>query len=104
MNEDSIFTPAGQAIQDTIQALNDPQYVNGEPVGLIGLAGFTPHPVKITQYDDRVTFECEEYAGERADYQDEREYQSFDVNERYRLARHKAYYQEKLLVIESDLL
>ncbi|MDB4512327.1 DUF6152 family protein, partial [Arenicella sp.] len=54
LNDDPVFTPAGQALQDTQRAINDPQYVKCEPAGLIRQSGFTPHPVKITQYDDRV--------------------------------------------------
>lgn len=104
LNEDPVFTPAGQAIQDTILAINDPQYVKCELAGLIRQAGFTPHPVRIAQYDDRVTFEYEEYAGKRVVYLDDREYEDFDVNERYRLGRYTAYYDGESLVIESDLL
>ncbi len=104
LNEDPVFTPAGQAIQDTIEALNDPQYVKCEPAGLIRQAGFTPHPVRIRQYEDRVTFEYEEYAGERVVYLDDREYDSFDEDQRYRSGRYKAHYEGDALVIESDLL
>jgi hypothetical protein len=104
LNEDPVFTPAGQAIQDTIQAINDPQYVKCEPAGLIRQAGFTPHPVRITQYDDRVVFQYEEYAGERVVYLDDREYDNYDENKRYLQGRYKAYYKDDALVIESDLL
>jgi len=104
LNEAPVFSAAGQAIQDTIQAINDPQYVQCEPAGLIRQAAFTPHPVRITQYDDRVTFEYEEYAGERVVYLDDREYADFNENERYRLGRYTARYDEESFVIESDLL
>jgi len=60
--------------------------------------------VRITQYDDRVTFEYEEYAGERVVYLDDRDYGNFNENERYRLGRYKARYADDALIIESDLL
>lgn len=104
LNEDPVFTPVGQAIQDGILALNDPQYVHCEPASLVRQVGFTPHPVKITQYNDRVTFEYEEYAGERVIYLDDREYDSFDSDTHYRMGRYKAYYEGDALIIESDLL
>lgn len=104
LNEDPVFTPAGQAIQDTIRAINDPQYIRCEPAGLVRQVGFTPHPVRITQYDDRVTFQYEEYAGERVVYLDDRDYGNYDENQRYLQGRYKAYYEGDELVIESDLL
>lgn len=104
LNEDPIYTPAGQKIQDSILAINDPQYIKCEPAGLIRQASFTPHPVRITQYDDRVVFEYEEYAGQRIVYLDDREYDNFDENQRYRLGRYKARYEGDALIIESDLL
>lgn len=104
LNEKPVFTPVGQALQDTILAINDPQYIKCEPAGLIRQASFTPHPVRITQYQDRVTFEYEEYAGERVVYLENRDYDQFDENERYRLGRYTARYEGDSFVIESDLL
>lgn len=71
---------------------------------MIRQAGFTPHPVRITQYDDRVWFEYEEYAGERVVYLDGREYESFAENDRSKLGRYRARYEDESLIIESDLL
>lgn len=104
LNEDPVFTRAGQAIQDSIQAMNDPQYTKCELAGLIRQAGFTPHPVRVTQFEDRVTFEYEEYAGKRIVYLDDRDYEDFDEAKRYRLGRYKARYAGESLIIESDLL
>lgn len=104
LNDDPVFNEAGQALQDSISVEDDPQYNLCQPATLVRQAGFTPHPVRITQYDDRVTFEYEEYAGKRVVYLDDREYRSFDENQRYLMGRYKARYEGDALIIESDLL
>jgi len=58
------FNDAGAALQASYLVANDPQ-VFCDPPGLIRQAGTTPHPVRITQYDDHVVIEYEEYGGRR---------------------------------------
>lgn len=104
LNEDPLYSQAGQLIQDGILAVNAPQYVRCEPAGLVRQAGTTPHPLSITQYEDRVVFNYEEYAGERVIYLDDREYDSFDESQRYKMGRYKGYYKGDAFIIETDLL
>jgi hypothetical protein len=61
------FSEAGEAAQAKYNRADDPQ-VFCEPPGLVRQAGFTPHPVKITQNDDHVIIEYEEYGGRRLVY------------------------------------
>jgi len=58
------FSEAGEVAQAAYNRADDPQ-VFCEPPGLVRQAGFTPHPLKITQYDDHVIIEYEEYGGRR---------------------------------------
>lgn len=102
--DDPVLTPAGQAIRDSFSATNDPQYIFCEAPGIIRQTGTTPHPVRVTQYEDRVVFNYEEYAGERVIYLDGREYDSFDESQRYKMGRYKGYYEGESFVIETDLL
>jgi hypothetical protein len=55
---------AGKALQASYQSENDPQ-IFCDPPGLVRQAGFTPHPIRITQLKDRVIIEYEEYGGRR---------------------------------------
>lgn len=57
------FNEAGQALQDAFKLENDPQ-VFCDPPGLVRIAG-TPHPIRITQLNDRVVIDYEEYGGKR---------------------------------------
>jgi hypothetical protein len=61
------FSEAGEAAQAAYNRADDPQ-VFCEPPGLVRQAGFTPHPLKITQNDDHVVIEYEEYGGRRVVY------------------------------------
>ena len=63
------FTEKGEALQATFSLANDPQVFCDAP-GLVRQTGMTPHPVRITQFDDRVEFEYEEYAGRKVVYFD----------------------------------
>jgi hypothetical protein len=63
------FSDAGWVIQNAFDQANDPQVYCDKP-GLIRQAGMTPHPIKITQHEDRVTFEYEEYGVVREVYFD----------------------------------
>jgi len=61
------FSAAGAAAQDAYITADDPQ-IFCEPPGVVRQAGFTPHPVRITQNDDHVVLEYEEYGGSRVVY------------------------------------
>jgi len=63
-------TELGVQMQANFDGANDPQIFCDEP-GLVRQIQ-TPHPYRITQYDDRVVFEYEEYAGRREVYFDGR--------------------------------
>lgn len=63
------FNEAGATLKALYDDANDPQ-VFCDPPGLIRQTGMTPHPVRITQYDDRVEFEYEEYGGKKVVYFD----------------------------------
>lgn len=54
------LTKAGAAVQATYDITTDPQVFCDQP-GIVRQGGMTPHGVNITQYDDRVLFEYEEY-------------------------------------------
>jgi hypothetical protein len=58
------FNAAGKAAQAAYNLTEDPQ-VFCEPPGVVRQAGFTPHVVRITQNDDHVVLEYEEYGGRR---------------------------------------
>lgn len=90
------LSEAGEALQAKFELANDPQ-VFCDPPGLIRQAAFTPHPYKITQYDDRVVFEYEEYGGTREVYFDGRNAQGIKTH----LGDSIAYYEGETLVVES---
>ena len=90
----------GAALQANFDAKNDPQ-VQCEPPGLIRQAGFTPHPVRIEQYDDHVVISYEEYGGVRTIYFDDR---SLVDGERTHLGQSIARYEGQKLIIESSRL
>lgn len=58
------FNDAGLATQASWDRANDPQ-IFCDPPGLVRQAGTTPHPIRITQLQDRVIIEYEEYGGRR---------------------------------------
>ena len=57
------FSDVGAALQASYNKANDPQ-IFCDPPGLVRQLN-TPHPVRITQLEDRVVIEYEEYAGRR---------------------------------------
>jgi hypothetical protein len=57
------FNDVGAALQASYNKANDPQ-IFCDPPGLVRQLN-TPHPVRITQLEDRVVIEYEEYAGRR---------------------------------------
>jgi len=90
------FNEAGAALQGQWDPINDPQVACEEP-GLVRQAGFTPHPVRIEQFDDRVVISYEEYGGVRTIYFDDR-----DLSDEYRrLGQSMARYEGDTLVIDS---
>jgi len=58
------YNEVGAAVEAAYDRANDPQ-IFCEPPGVVRQAGFTPHPVKITQNDDHILFEWEEFGGSR---------------------------------------
>ena len=54
------FNAAGLAVLTSFDVADDPQIFCDTP-GLIRQAGQTPHGIRITQHEDRVVFEYEEY-------------------------------------------
>ena len=90
------FNEAGAALQAQWDPINDPQVACEDP-SLVRQAGFTPHPVRIEQYDDHVAISYEEYGGVRTIYFDDR-----DISDEYRrLGQSVARYEGDTLVIES---
>lgn len=61
------YNDIGAAVQASWDVANDPQ-IFCDPAGLVRKSGFTPHPLAIKQYSDRVVFTYEEYAGDRTVY------------------------------------
>lgn len=93
------FNEAGTALQAEWDPANDPQVACEDPT-LIRQAGFTPHPVRIEQYDDRVVLSYEEYGGVREIYLDGRG-AAQPGDEHVKLGRSTARYEGDRLIIES---
>jgi hypothetical protein len=96
------YNEKGGAIQKGFDPADDPQVACESP-GLVRQAAFTPHPVRITQFDDRVLFEYEEYAGRRVVYFDDRAIRQ-SGNERTKFGRSIARYDGNKLIIETTHL
>lgn len=58
------YNEAGTAAAAAFDPISDP-VVACEPPGLVRQAAFTPHPVRMTQLEDRIILEYEEYGGRR---------------------------------------
>jgi hypothetical protein len=58
------YNEVGAAVEAAYDRANDPQ-IFCEPPSVVRQAGFTPHPVRITQNDDHILFEWEEFGGSR---------------------------------------
>jgi hypothetical protein len=95
------FNAVGAAQQADFDVLNDPTFATCSDPGLVRQAGNTIHPVRITQFEDRVVFEYEEYAGRREIYLDGR---APETAEHTRFGHHVARYEEDTLVIETTRL
>ena len=61
------FNDAGLAMQATFDVTHDGQ-VFCDPPGLVRQIAMTPHPFRITQHDDRIVIDYEEYGGHREIY------------------------------------
>jgi hypothetical protein len=94
------FNEIGAALQAKFDPINDPQ-VRCEPPGLVRQAGFTPHPVRIEQFDNRLVISYEEYAGRRTVYLDDRD---LGGTEKTHLGQSIARYDGQKLIIESTHL
>jgi hypothetical protein len=94
------FNDVGAALQAEWDPANDPQVACEDPT-LIRQGGFTPHPVRIEQFDDRVVISYEEYGGVREIYLDGRG-AAEPGDEHLKLGRSTARYDGQALIIESS--
>ena len=94
------YNEIGAALQAEFDPINDPQ-VQCKPPGLVRQAGFSPHPVRIEQYDDHVVLRYEEYAGLRTVYFDDRDLVG---GEHTHLGQSIARYEGQNLIIETSHL
>ena len=95
-----VFNDVGATMQARFDPVSDPA-VNCEPPGLVRQAGFTAHPVRVTQNDDHVILEYEAFGGRRVIYFDGREPES---DQRTNLGRSVARYDGNTMVIETTQL
>ncbi|MDB4511859.1 DUF6152 family protein [Arenicella sp.] len=93
------FNETGNKAQALFTEAVDPQ-VFCDPPGLVRQAGMTPHPVRITQYDDRIEFAWEEYGGSRVVYFDDRDAKGYKTHLGDGIAR----YEGDALIIETTNL
>ena len=94
------YNEVGTAAAAAFDPISDP-VVACEPPGLVRQAGFTPHPVRMTQLEDRVILEYEEYGGRREILLDAQEPEGTDHSN---LGHSTARYEGETLVIESSRL
>lgn len=94
------YNEVGAALQAQYDPLNDPQ-VQCEPPGVVRQAGFTPHPVRLQQFDDHVVISYEEYGGVRTIYFDDRDLVG---GEHTHLGQSIARYEGQSLVVETTHL
>ena len=94
------FSEVGAALQEGYDVTTDDPQLFCEPPGLMRQAGTTPHPIRITQLDDHVVIEDEEYGGRREIYFDD----SRDKNVKTHLGDSVARYEGDKLIIETDNL
>jgi hypothetical protein len=95
------FNEIGAAVQASWDAANDPQTFC-DPAGPVRKAGFTPHPIALQQYPNRIVFTYEEYAGERVVYLGE---EITDTGTKSHLGDSVARYEDgRLIVVTNNLL
>lgn len=103
----AFFNEAGALLQAAFDPVNDPQ-VQCEPPGLVRQAAATPHPMKLTQYDDHVVLEYEEYGSVRTVYFDDRAVKneaqgdSSQGDSLSHLGQSVARYEEQKLIIQTS--
>jgi hypothetical protein len=95
------FNETGAAMQAQYDPVSDPASSCQLP-GLVRQAAFTPHPVRVTQKDDHVILEYEEYAGRRVVYLDDQ--REPPTNQHANFGHSVAYYEGDALVIETTQL
>lgn len=93
------FNETGTALQAQWDPADDPQVACENPT-LVRQGGFTPHPVRIEQFDDHVVISYEEYGGVRTIYFDGRDVGSAG-DSLVKLGRSTARYEDDKLIIES---
>ena len=93
------FNETGIALQEQWDPVDDPQVACENP-SLPRQGGYTPHPVRIEQFDDRVVISYEEYGGTRTVYFDGRDAGSVG-DSLVKLGRSVARYEDDKLIIES---
>jgi hypothetical protein len=98
--EPAPYNDAGAAAAAIFDPVSDPA-VGCEDPGLLRQAGFTPHPVRLTQNDDHVVIEYEEYGGRRVIYFGDRAPESEAPTN---LGQSIARYEGDALIIESSHL
>ena len=91
------FNAVGEAAQAAYNRADDPQ-IFCEPPGIVRQAGFTPHPVRITQNDDHVVLEYEEYGGRRVVYLGD---EPAALGEKSHLGDSVAHYEDDTLIVET---
>jgi hypothetical protein len=94
------LSDVGLAALAAFDLADDPQVFCDAP-GYTRQTGMTPHPVRITQYDDRVVFEYEEYGGRHVAYFDKEKANS---GIKTHLGDSYAYYKDDALVVETTNL
>ncbi len=93
------FNEAGIAMQGQWDPAGDPQ-VSCEDPSLPRQGGYTPHPVRIEQFNDHIVISYEEYGGVRTIYFDGRDAGSAG-DSLLKLGRSVAHYENDKLIIES---
>lgn len=90
------FSEVGAALQAAFTLADDGQ-VFCDPPGLVRQVGQTPHPIRITQHEDRVVFQYEEYGGYREVFFDDRAHLGIKTHLGDSIAR----YEGDTLVVET---
>lgn len=99
--DDPPFNARAAEEQDTFDPfVNDPAFTDCADAGLVRQAA-TIRPLQITQQDDRVVFEYEEFAARRIIHLDER---APETDEHTPFGHHIARYEDDALIIETTQL
>lgn len=94
------FNQLGAAVQASWDVTNDPQ-IFCEPAGLVRKSSFTPHPLAIQQFPDRIVFTYEEYSDERTVFLDRENEPSGQASA---MGNSVARYEDDKLIIETTNL